>query len=122
MKTLWFIASGVSAAASIAPFSVGIRRLNYSGSKYIDAFVGGDAYNFIINSSQSTSCFVLFGVCILAMFGFLIAGYLVGIYEIQRQCIANTKELVAMGDSAPKGQDNVAETPKAPIENGGNNA
>lgn len=41
-----------------------------------NVYVGGDAYNYIINANYSTSWFVLGGVCAIIGLTFVVAGYL----------------------------------------------
>lgn len=41
-----------------------------------NAYVGGDAYNYIINASYSTAWFVLAGVCAIIGLTFVVANYL----------------------------------------------
>lgn len=84
MKAIWFVFSFVFAVSSYKPFSTGWRKLNYTGTKLSDAYVGGDAYNYIINSTQSTTFFVLAGILVFCSIGFLIVGYLHLIYENNR--------------------------------------
>lgn len=80
MRVLWYLLSAASAAASIPFFSTGWRRLNFRASRFSDdAFVGGDAYNYIINSEQAVAGFILGGIFIFCAMGFLIVGYLHGI-------------------------------------------
>ena len=78
MKEFWLVLAFLSGGTSLAPLYFGVRKMNFSASSYetTDVFVGGDAYNYIINAGHSTGCFILFGVCILLMLGFLILGYL----------------------------------------------
>lgn len=76
MAGFWFFLSGLSAVLSIPAFYNGFSKLFYNGSKYRNAYVGGDAYNYIINSTQSTSFFVIAGICVVAAGLLLIAGYL----------------------------------------------
>ena len=80
MKSIWFFISAVLFCGAYFPFSIGLRKLQYTGSKIQDAFVGGDAYNFIINSEQSIAYFTIAAILVLSAFGCVIAGYLHGIY------------------------------------------
>ena len=100
MKGFWFILSAILWFSAYFPFSTGLRKLQYTGSKTQDAFVGGDAYNFIINSEQSIAYFVLAGIIIFSAFGCVIAGYLHGIYESMKKVDSEEKEDKAKGSEA----------------------
>lgn len=72
-----YLISFVCAVISCWPFSVGWRKLNYTGSKWgDDAYVCGDAYNYIINSGQASAYFILGGILIMCAMGFFIVGTL----------------------------------------------
>ena len=53
---------------------------NYYNSEYssrlVNAYVGGDAYNYIINGTYATAFFVLTAMFVLAAVGFIIIHYL----------------------------------------------
>jgi len=49
-----------------------------------NVYVGGDAYNFIINSNYATGYYVLALIEVVSGFGFLILGYLSKINEIHK--------------------------------------
>lgn len=44
--------------------------------KYVNAYVGGDAYNYIINGTYATAFFVLTAMFVLAAIGLVIIHYL----------------------------------------------
>ena len=73
-KYLYFIATVFYILAAIMLYK-GIDKMTnyengeYSFSRHVNSYVGGDAYNFIINGTYSTSFFVL-------TTGFLITGVL----------------------------------------------
>ena len=50
-----------------------------------NAYVGGDAYNFIINANYATGYYVLAMISVIAGFGFLIVGYLSQIVDLQKE-------------------------------------
>ncbi len=63
------------------------RMTHYSGSEYspINAYVGGDAYNYIINGTHATAFFVLTGMFIIASVGLVAVHYLSRIYQNRTQ-------------------------------------
>lgn len=92
MKSIWFFISAILFCGAYFPFSIGLRKLQYTGSKIQDAFVGGDAYNFIINSEQSIAYFTIAAILVFSAFGCVIAGYLHGIYESMKNVDTEGKE------------------------------
>ena len=56
------------------------KMTNYYNSEYssklVNAYVGGDAYNYIINGTYATAFFVLTAMFALAAVGFIIIHYL----------------------------------------------
>ena len=54
--------------------------------KYVNAYVGGDAYNYIINAGYAAAWFVLFGALLLASVGLII------VYQINKQAPADADE------------------------------
>ena len=78
LSLLSFIGAGVS-------FYKGVDKMvNYYNSelsfvKSVNAYVGGDAYNFIINGTYSTAFFVLTAMFVLAGIGFIVLHYLSGL-------------------------------------------
>lgn len=70
---------------SVVMLSKGINKMtvyNYSEYSYVseNAYVGGDAYNYIINGTYSTSFFVLFS-------GFFIGGMICVVTAVIRNAI-----------------------------------
>ena len=49
---------------------------DYYPYKYVNAYVGGDAYNYIINGTYATAYFVLTAMFVLASIGLVIVHYL----------------------------------------------
>lgn len=81
---IWAIVSIVMFCISIIPLYKGYDKMNnyYSSDTYYslnkNAYVGGDAYNYIINAGYATAYYVLaIGFAILGV-GFLIVYYLSG--------------------------------------------
>jgi hypothetical protein len=56
------------------------KMTNYYNGEYssnlVNAYVGGDAYNYIINGTYATAFFVLTAMFVLAAVGFVIIHYL----------------------------------------------
>ncbi len=75
LSLLSFIGAGIS-------FYKGVDKMvNYYNSelsfvKSVNAYVGGDAYNYIINGTYSTAFFVLTAMFVLAGIGFIMLHYL----------------------------------------------
>lgn len=81
---LWAILSGFMFFLSFIPLYKGYDKMTnyYSSNVYSslnkNAYVGGDAYNYIINAEYATAFFVLsIGLALLGL-GFLIVYYLSG--------------------------------------------
>lgn len=79
--TVWSILSSVSFGCGLFTFYKGIDKLtNYYNSDYSpylnkNAYVGGDAYNYIINGTHSTAFFVLTAMLVLAAICLMILHY-----------------------------------------------
>lgn len=77
--TVWSWMSLTSMFCGVFTLYKGIDKMtNYSSSDYdsINAYVGGDAYNYIINGTYSTAFFVLTTMFVMAAIGFLIVHFL----------------------------------------------
>lgn len=64
----WKVSCIISIFVSIIPLCFGFYKLfAYNNSYYslVNAYVEGDAYNYIINANYATACFVLVAVLIL---------------------------------------------------------
>ena len=64
----WEVSCIISIFVSIIPLCFGFYKLfAYNNSYYslVNAYVEGDAYNYIINANYATACFVLVAVLIL---------------------------------------------------------
>lgn len=79
--TFWNITSIISFICACYTFYKGYDKLtNYYNSDYhpyknINAYVGGDAYNYIINGNYATAYFVLTNLFVLLGVGFVIVHY-----------------------------------------------
>ena len=77
--SLWSFLSGGSFMCGCYTLFKGIDKLtNYENTDYssINAYVGGDAYNYIINGTHATAYFVLSTMFVLAAIGLLIVHYI----------------------------------------------
>lgn len=78
MKTLSILLSVIIYAATIVCVYMGFNKMfvyensNDSFGTHINAYVGGDAYNYIINSGQATAYFVLAVLCVITATSILI--------------------------------------------------
>lgn len=77
----WLWPAIVSALCSLVTLFKGINKMvSYSSGdhypyKSVNAYVGGDAYNYIINGTYATAFFVLTTMFVLAAIGFVIIHY-----------------------------------------------
>lgn len=80
--SVWCFLSIASLMSGIISFIKGINRLTqyenseYSWGEHINAYVGGDAYNYIINGTHATAFFVLTAMFVLSAIGLLVVHYL----------------------------------------------
>lgn len=79
--SVWSVLSVFSLLSSFFTLYKGIDRLvNYENSDYswrtVNAYVGGDAYNYIINGTHATAFFVLTAMFVLAAIGLMMLHYL----------------------------------------------
>ena len=79
--SVWSVLSVFSLLSSFFTLYKGIDRLvNYVNSDYswrtVNAYVGGDAYNYIINGTHATAFFVLTAMFVLAAIGLMALHYL----------------------------------------------
>jgi len=98
-QAVWNVLSGVMFLVSSIMIYRGYDKLtNYYYSDTLsslnkNAYVGGDAYNYIINGARSTSFFVLATMFAILGVGFIIIGYLDKISNIrQSEGITNLLE------------------------------
>lgn len=77
----WSILSGCSLFCSILTLYQGIDKMTnyYNSENYpslnVNAYVGGDAYNYIINGTYATAFFVLTAMFVQASIGLMILHY-----------------------------------------------
>lgn len=80
--SVWSILSGCSLFCSILTLYQGIDKMTnyYNSENYpslnVNAYVGGDAYNYIINGTYATAFFVLTAMFVLAAIGLMILHYI----------------------------------------------
>ncbi len=79
--SIWSILSGCSSGCSLFTLYKGIDKMTnyYNSENYpslnVNAYVGGDAYNYIINGTYATAFFVLTAMFVLAAIGLMILHY-----------------------------------------------
>lgn len=79
--SIWSILSGCSLGCGIFTLIKGIDKMTnyYNSENYpslnVNAYVGGDAYNYIINGTYATAFFVLTTMFVLAAIGLMILHY-----------------------------------------------
>ncbi len=76
--SIWSTLASCSLGCSFWTLYKGIDKMtNYHNSDYVqeNAYVGGDAYNYIINSNYTTAFFVLTAMFVLAAIGLMILHY-----------------------------------------------
>ena len=79
--SIWSVLSGTSFLCSFFTLYKGIDKMtNYYNSETrprlnVNAYVGGDAYNYIINGTYATAFFVLTAMFVLAAIGLMILHY-----------------------------------------------
>ena len=79
---VWCWLAVTSLVCGCITFIKGIHRMvkyensDYSWGDHVNAWVGGDAYNYIINGTHATAFFVLTAMFVLAAIGLVIIHYL----------------------------------------------
>lgn len=80
MKNFWIILGILFWVLSFIPFKIGYEKISLKTFSTFDnikyKYVGGDAFNFIINSTQSNSYFLLACSCVICGFLSFILYYL----------------------------------------------
>ena len=88
--------SAASFACSVITLGVGLSKMflykNGDYGDYLNAYVGGDAYNYIINANYATGFFVLAGVFALMGIGLIALWYLSKLSDMQEYRMATTAE------------------------------
>lgn len=86
---IWATFSALSFLVSAIVLWLGLdKMLNYSNGesypyKFHNAYVGGDAYNYIINGNYATGFFVLATMFALLGIGFIVIYYLCKMHDTQ---------------------------------------
>lgn len=78
-ESIWCKLAAISCGCGIITFLIGLYKLLfYENTDYnlVNAYVGGDAYNYIINTGYATACFVLSSMFILSAIGLIIVHYI----------------------------------------------
>lgn len=82
MKQIWVVLAIIAFLCSVVMIGLGVDKVvNYYNSENFsslikNAYVGGDAYNYIINASYATGYYVLALLSAVCGFGFLVMGFL----------------------------------------------
>lgn len=82
IKKVWIYLSILSFMVAIVFLVLGFNRMTVYDSgesypyEYRNAYVGGDAYNYIINANYSTAFFVLTATFVMLGIGLIVIGYL----------------------------------------------
>ena len=80
--SVWSVLSACSLGCSFFTLYKGVDKMTnyYNSEKYpslnVNAYVGGDAYNYIINGTYATAFFVLTAMFVLAAIGLMILHYI----------------------------------------------
>ncbi len=104
-STGWKAVGVISFILSLLPLGMGFYKMfSYQNSEYsfiksVNAYVGGDAYNYIINANYATGWFVLFGVLLLASIGCAVAHYAAQMRDAQYYALDERKN--ESGSSLP---------------------
>ena len=92
-KSIWKILSAIMFGVSIIAMGFGFdRMLNYDNGEYYpyeyhNVYVGGDAYNYIINGNHATGFFVLATMFALMGVGFVALYYLSKLVDRQSELV-----------------------------------
>ena len=73
-KAVWKFFSVITFAAAAVFIGLGMDKM--FSYVYRNVYVGGDAYNYIINGNYATGFFVLAAMCALMGIGFIVLYYL----------------------------------------------
>lgn len=94
-SSIWSVLAGCSLGCSFFTLYKGIDKMTnyYNSENYpslnVNAYVGGDAYNYIINGTYATAFFVLTAMFVLAAIGLMMLHYIsrergVSIYKVKK--------------------------------------
>lgn len=93
-NSVWKVLSVISFIGSAVFMYLGFDKMtNYSNGdiypyKMHNAYVGGDAYNYIINGNYATAFFVLAAMCALIGVGLIAVYYLAKLNDKQERLIS----------------------------------
>ena len=117
-KGIWKFLSIISFIISIIVLGFGFDKMfNYDSGElfpyeYHNAYVGGDAYNYIINSNYATGFFVLATMFALMGIGFIVLYYLSKISDGQSKFLSGNQAKESIIDEIKQEpQDNSAPAP-----------
>ena len=80
-RSVWCYLAVVSLCCGVFTFYKGLDKMfRYDSGdsypyEYVNAYVGGDAYNYIINGTYATAFFVLTAMFVLAAIGLVVVHY-----------------------------------------------
>ena len=93
-KRIWKWLSGIAFIISAIVLGLGLdKMLSYDKGEYHNAYVGGDAYNYIINGNYATGFFVLATIFAMMAIGFLALYYLSMIVDGQETLFTTSREI-----------------------------
>ena len=98
-KGIWKGLSSIAFIISAISLSLGLDKMfNYDSGEYYpyeyhSAYVGGDAYNYIINGNYATGFFVLATMFALMGMGFIVLYYLSKIADGQGKLLSINQDL-----------------------------
>lgn len=98
-KRIWKILSSIAFIISVVALGFGLdKMLNYNSGEsypyeYHNAYVGGDAYNYIINGNYATGLFVLSTMFALMGIGFIILYYLSKMADGQNKLLTTNRTI-----------------------------
>ena len=119
MKThseIWGTLSAISFICCLIMIGLGLNKMfiydngEYYPFEYHNAYVGGDAYNYIINGNYATGFFVLATMFALLFIGFIAVMYLERISVSKAKEVAPTEKAEELkGDSEAEEDNNKVE-------------
>ena len=98
-KSMWKYLSGVSFTGSVITLWLGFdKMLNYVNDEMYwkdphNMYVGGDAYNYIINGNYATAFFVLTAMLALMGIGFIALHYISKMCDAQEKLVDSTQTM-----------------------------
>ena len=98
-KGVWRGLSSIAFIISAIALSLGLDKMfNYNSGEYYpyeyhNAYVGGDAYNYIINGNYATGFFVLATMFALMGVGFIVVYYLSKMVDGQSKLLSTNQSI-----------------------------